>query len=147
VWESQDDWDKFAESRLGPAFATVAGRMGIDLSQAGEPETQVLEVLKHHPRRVTPGVPTRIASRPPGGCDTVGMDGSFELHLQRRGLFSSERRGLRHRPARVTPNLSTSCSGRSAASGRGTAVVEVGPGTGQATARLLDLGASVTASS
>ena len=45
VWESQDDWDKFAESRLGPAFATVAGRMGIDLSQAGEPETQILEVL------------------------------------------------------------------------------------------------------
>jgi hypothetical protein len=45
VWESQDDWDKFAEGRLGPAFATVAQRMGVDLSQAGEPETQILEVL------------------------------------------------------------------------------------------------------
>jgi hypothetical protein len=45
VWESQEDWDKFAEMRLGPAFATVAGRMGVDLSQAGEPETEVLEVL------------------------------------------------------------------------------------------------------
>jgi hypothetical protein len=45
VWESQDDWEKFAESRLGPAFATVAQRMGIDLSQAAEPETQILEVL------------------------------------------------------------------------------------------------------
>ena len=45
VWESQDDWDKFAESRLGPAFATVSARMGVDLSKAGEPETQILEVL------------------------------------------------------------------------------------------------------
>jgi len=45
VWESQEDWDKFAESRLGPAFATVSQRMGIDLSQAPEPETQILEVL------------------------------------------------------------------------------------------------------
>ena len=45
VWESQEDWDKFAEARLGPAFATVAGRMGIDMSQAAEPETQILEVL------------------------------------------------------------------------------------------------------
>ena len=45
VWESQDDWEKFSESRLGPAFATVAARMGVDLSQAGEPETQILEVL------------------------------------------------------------------------------------------------------
>ena len=45
VWESQEDWDKFADARLGPAFATVAERMGIDLSQAGEPETQILEVL------------------------------------------------------------------------------------------------------
>jgi len=45
VWESQEDWDKFADSRLGPAFATVAERMGIDLSQAGEPETHIHEVL------------------------------------------------------------------------------------------------------
>jgi len=45
VWESQEDWEKFGESRLGPAFATVSGRMGVDLSQAAEPETQILEVL------------------------------------------------------------------------------------------------------
>jgi hypothetical protein len=45
VWESQEDWDEFAKSRLEPAFATVAQRMGIDLAQAGEPETQILEVL------------------------------------------------------------------------------------------------------
>jgi hypothetical protein len=45
VWESQEDWDKFADARLGPAFATVAERMGIDLSQAGEPETHIHEVL------------------------------------------------------------------------------------------------------
>ena len=45
VWESQEDFEKFGESRLGPAFATVAGRMGIDMSQAPQPETQVLEVL------------------------------------------------------------------------------------------------------
>jgi len=45
VWESQEDWDKFAADRLGPAFATVAQRMGIDMSQAPEPETQILEVL------------------------------------------------------------------------------------------------------
>jgi hypothetical protein len=45
VWESQEDFEKFAEMRLDPAFATVAARMGVDLSQAGEPETQLLEVL------------------------------------------------------------------------------------------------------
>jgi hypothetical protein len=45
VWESQEDFDKFAEMRLGPASAAVAERMGVDLSQAGEPETEILEVL------------------------------------------------------------------------------------------------------
>lgn len=45
VWESQEDFEKFGESRLGPAFATVSQRMGVDLSQAAEPETQILEVL------------------------------------------------------------------------------------------------------
>ena len=45
VWESQDDWEKFSESRLGPAFAVVAERLGVDLAAAGEPETQLLEVL------------------------------------------------------------------------------------------------------
>ena len=45
VWESQDDFDKFADSRLGPAFAAVSERMGIDMSQGPEPETKILEVL------------------------------------------------------------------------------------------------------
>lgn len=45
VWESQEDFDKFSESRLGPAFAAVAERMGVDLAQAGEPETKILDVL------------------------------------------------------------------------------------------------------
>jgi hypothetical protein len=45
VWESQDDFDKFSEARLGPAFATVAARMGVDLSQGPQPETEILEVL------------------------------------------------------------------------------------------------------
>jgi len=72
------------------------------------------------------------------------MDGSFELHLQRRGLFSSDvaaydtaRPGY---PEPVYELLRQVCG-----LGPGTTVVEVGPGTGQATARLLDLGASVTA--
>ncbi|HEV7862312.1 MAG TPA: hypothetical protein VGR20_06405 [Acidimicrobiia bacterium] len=45
VWESQDDYDEFGKARLGPAFATVSERMGVDLSQAAEPETEILEVL------------------------------------------------------------------------------------------------------
>jgi hypothetical protein len=45
VWESEDDYNKFAEARLGPAFATVAERMGVDLSQGPQPETEILEVL------------------------------------------------------------------------------------------------------
>jgi len=45
VWESQDDFEEFSKARLGPAFAAVAERMGIDMSQAAEPETQILEVL------------------------------------------------------------------------------------------------------
>ena len=45
VWESQDDYEKFGSDRLGPAFAAVSQRMGVDLAQAGEPETQILETL------------------------------------------------------------------------------------------------------
>jgi hypothetical protein len=45
VWESQEDFDKFSETRLGPAFATVAARMGVDLSQGPQAETEFLEVL------------------------------------------------------------------------------------------------------
>jgi len=45
VWESQDDYEKFGTDRLGPAFAAVSQRMGIDLTQAGEPETHIFETL------------------------------------------------------------------------------------------------------
>jgi hypothetical protein len=45
VWESQEDYEKFGTDRLGPAFAAVSQRMGVDLAQAGEPETQILETL------------------------------------------------------------------------------------------------------
>jgi SAM-dependent methyltransferase len=69
---------------------------------------------------------------------------SFELHLQRRGLFSSDAvaydTGRPGYPEPVYDLLRQACG-----LGPGTAVVEVGPGTGQATGRLLDLGATVTA--
>ncbi|HEV7534669.1 MAG TPA: class I SAM-dependent methyltransferase, partial [Acidimicrobiia bacterium] len=69
---------------------------------------------------------------------------SFELHLQRRGLFSSDAvaydTGRPGYPEPVYDLLRQVCG-----LGPGTAVVEVGPGTGQATGRLLDLGATVTA--
>ena len=72
------------------------------------------------------------------------MDDSFGLHRQRRGLFSSDvaaydsaRPGY---PERVYEVLRETCG-----LGPGTDVLEIGPGTGQATGRLLDHGASVTA--
>ncbi len=72
------------------------------------------------------------------------MEGSFELHLQRRNLFSSDvvaydfgRPGY---PDRVYELLQQVCG-----LGAGTEVLEIGPGTGQATSRLLDYGAKVTA--
>lgn len=72
------------------------------------------------------------------------MEGSFELHLQRRGLFSSDvaayDTGRPGYPDRVYELLRERCRLRP-----GTAVLEIGPGTGQATGRLLDEGASVTA--
>lgn len=72
------------------------------------------------------------------------MDGSFELHLQRRGLFSSEvdayDLGRPGYPERVYALL-RECGGLRP----GAAVLEIGPGTGQATGRLLDEGASVVA--
>jgi SAM-dependent methyltransferase len=70
--------------------------------------------------------------------------GPFELHLQRRGLFSSDvvaydfgRPGY---PDRVYELLQQVCG-----LGSGSRVLEIGPGTGQATGRLLDCGATVTA--
>src|SRR5436305_1335669 len=79
---------------------------------------------QHRPRRVTPD--------------------SFELHLQRRGLFSSDAvaydTGRPGYPEPVYDLLRQVCG-----LGPGADVVEVGPGTGQATGRLLDLDATVTA--
>jgi SAM-dependent methyltransferase len=72
------------------------------------------------------------------------MDHSFDLHRERRGLFASDveayERGRPGYPERVYDLLREMCRLRPA-----TRVLEIGPGTGQATARLLDLGASVTA--
>jgi len=72
------------------------------------------------------------------------VDDSFELHLQRRGLFSSDVAaydfGRPAYPDRVYELLRRVCG-----LGPGTRVVEIGPGTGQATGPLLDNGASVTA--
>ncbi|MGH9009351.1 MAG: class I SAM-dependent methyltransferase [Acidimicrobiia bacterium] len=71
------------------------------------------------------------------------MDSSFELHLQRRGLFSSDvvayDLGRPGYPGRVYELLQRVCG-----LGHGTKVLEIGPGTGQATGRLLGCGASVT---
>ncbi|HEY4410299.1 MAG TPA: class I SAM-dependent methyltransferase [Acidimicrobiia bacterium] len=72
------------------------------------------------------------------------MTPSFELHLQRRGLFSSDAvaydTGRPGYPEPVYELLQQVCG-----LGPGAEIVEVGPGTGQATGRLLDLGAAVTA--
>jgi len=69
---------------------------------------------------------------------------SFEMHLRRRGLFSSDAVAYdTGRPGYPEPvyDLLRQVGGL----GPGADVVEVGPGTGQATGRLLDLGATVTA--
>jgi SAM-dependent methyltransferase len=72
------------------------------------------------------------------------VDDPFALQRQRRGLFSSDavayEAGRPPYPERLYALLREVC-GLAA----GTSVVEIGPGTGQATARLLGLGASVTA--
>lgn len=80
----------------------------------------------------------------PGGCQTATVENSFNSHQHRRGLFSSEAeaydRGRPGYPDRVYELLVQECG-----LGPATRVLEIGPGTGQATTRLLDLGASVTA--
>ena len=72
------------------------------------------------------------------------MEDPFELHRQRRGLFSSDvaayEIGRPGYPERVYELLGQVCG-----LGPGTDVLEIGPGTGQATGLLLDGGASVTA--
>jgi SAM-dependent methyltransferase len=66
------------------------------------------------------------------------------MHRQRRGLFSSDVEaydtGRPPYPERVYELLRQVCG-----LGAGTVVLEIGPGTGQATGRLLDCGASVIA--
>jgi hypothetical protein len=44
VWESAEAFQTFAESTLQPAIAKVAAARGINLAQAGEPETSITEV-------------------------------------------------------------------------------------------------------
>lgn len=72
------------------------------------------------------------------------MDESFGLHRQRRRLFSSDvaayDAGRPDYPDRVYELLEDVCG-----LGPGTRVLEIGPGTGQATGRLLERGAAVTA--
>ena len=72
------------------------------------------------------------------------MEGSFDLHRQRRGLFSSDvlayDTGRPGYPDRVYELLQEVCG-----LGGGSRVLEIGPGTGQATGRLLQSGATVIA--
>lgn len=72
------------------------------------------------------------------------MESSFEEHRQRRVLFSTDvgayDSGRPDYPDRVYELLREVCG-----LGSTTRVLEIGPGTGQATGRLLDSGASVTA--
>ncbi len=71
------------------------------------------------------------------------MSDSFELYKDRRGLFTTDvsayDEGRPGYPERVFEVLAERCG-----LGPGTDVLEIGAGTGQATARMLDLGASVT---
>lgn len=72
------------------------------------------------------------------------MENPFELHLQRRNLFSSDvvayDLGRPGYPDRVYELLRERCG-----LGPGSEVLEIGPGTGQATSQLLAHGATVTA--
>lgn len=72
------------------------------------------------------------------------MEGSFDAHRERRGLFASDvsayDQGRPGYPERVYELLREVCG-----LGPGARVLEIGPGTGQATRRLLECGASVTA--
>jgi len=72
------------------------------------------------------------------------VEGSFDQHRHRRALFGTDvaayDAGRRGYPDRVYELLRTRCG-----LGPKSRVVEIGPGTGQATARLLDAGSSVVA--
>jgi SAM-dependent methyltransferase len=80
----------------------------------------------------------------PTGCETAAVDDPTDLHLQRRTLFSSDVAaydlGRPGYPERVYELLQEVCG-----LGPKSAVLEIGPGTGQATGRLLDCGATITA--
>jgi SAM-dependent methyltransferase len=86
----------------------------------------------------------RRATRRPAASETRAMDPSFEAHRARRGLFANDvasyRDGRPGYPPRVFEILHDRCG-----LGPGCRVLEVGPGTGQATVPLLDAGAQVTA--
>jgi SAM-dependent methyltransferase len=72
------------------------------------------------------------------------VEGSFNEHRARRVLFGNDiaayETGRPGYPDRVYELLTTRCG-----LGPKSRVIEIGPGTGQATARLLDAGSSVTA--
>ena len=44
VWDSQEAFDSFQESRLMPAMQKVASGQGMDMSQAPQPQTSILAV-------------------------------------------------------------------------------------------------------
>ena len=44
VWDSQEAYESFAESRLMPAMQKVAAGQGMDMSQAPQLETSILQV-------------------------------------------------------------------------------------------------------
>lgn len=78
------------------------------------------------------------------GCQTADVTGASEPHGDRRGSFSAGAKayeaGRPGYPERVYEILRETCG-----LGSGTQLLEIGPGTGQATERLLDHGASVVA--
>lgn len=84
------------------------------------------------------------ASQTAGPGHTWEVDSSFDLHCQRRALFSGSASvydaGRPGYPAEVFELLATQCGLEA-----GSRVVEIGPGTGQATGPLLDAGANVVA--
>ena len=72
------------------------------------------------------------------------MDSSFELHRQRRSLFSPSARAYEDGRPGYPPELFELLRKRCAL-GPDRKVLEIGPGTGQATEPLLDAGATVVA--
>ena len=44
VWDSQEAYERFQESRLGPALQTVAAEHGMDMSQSPQPDPTFMTV-------------------------------------------------------------------------------------------------------